>query len=195
MKWGWWVVAICALVWLLWGMDQSDAQVAEWAERARVAEFLRKATEDKARTDSLVLVRLQQDYTADTLRLAQERAQSRQEAQRARQDGKRAAEALRATLDAQQAVLLDSLEASHAAEVAALETQVQQADSATTVERSLRVATEQALASERQAHQASLQQIDALEGQVRGLEAARKRSQKERYILGGAVALTLLLVR
>lgn len=190
MKWAGWVVAIGALVWLLWGMDQSDAKVAEWAERARVAESLRKATEDKARADSLMLVRLQQDYAADSLRLAQERDRSRQEARRARQAGQEASDALRATLDAQQAVLLDSLDEAHAREIQALESQVQVADSATVVERSLRVATEQALASERLAHQALTSSNSALQGQIAALEAARKG---DRLRIGGFAGGTLTL--
>ena len=190
MKWAGWAVAVVCAVVLLWTLDQSDAKVAEWADRAQVAESLRKAADDKARSDSLALVRLQQDYAADSLRLAQERDRSRQEAKRARQDGKRASEALRATLDAQQAVLLDSLDTAHAREIQALESQVQVADSATVVERSLRVATEQALASERLAYQALTSSNSALQGQIEALEAARKG---DRLRIGGFAGGTLTL--
>lgn len=166
--------------------DRADhrADVAEG--RVLVADSLRKAAETKSRADSLALESQKASYTADSVRFAAERSRMRLEAVRLRESTQTASDALRSVLDVQGQVLLDSLDAAHASELTQAHRETAQADSATVVERTLRIATEEALVSERLAHQSAASEIAALRSQVQALKSAHGRGK---LLTGGVIAL------
>lgn len=181
------------VVYLIGALDRSEEKAAVWEGRVQVADSMRKAAEDKARTDSLTLVRVEQEFRADSVRLASERRRIAQELVRASQSTQEASDNLRATLDLQQGILLDSLDAAHTAELALKDQEVQKADSATAVEHSFRVAAEIALASERSLRLAGESQIGAMQGQIAALQKARRWDRlKGGGVLAAVVAAVVL---
>lgn len=186
--------AVCCLLFgaafYLTSQALNRASVAEG--RVQVLDSLRVVAETKARADSLALEAARTTFRADSSRLASERAQALRRASEASRVGQEAADALRASLDVQEGILLDSLEAAHASEVRALEEQIALADSATVVVRSLLAETERALQSERLSRQAAVAQIGGLEDQIRNLNRAKRWSNiRNAGIVAAAVVVVL----
>lgn len=192
-----WYLAVGLMLLLLWSgylTSQASARAAVAEGKVEVLDSLRLEAESRARADSVALEAAQIEFRADSTRLASERAQERRRASEASRVGQEAIRALRASLDLQEGILLDSIEAAHASEVDALEEQLVLADSATVVERSLRLVTEAALSSERAARQTTLVEMDALRAQIAALNRGRRadKLQKAALVVGIVAAATLI---
>ncbi len=188
-------VAVIVVLVSIYLTDKADHRASVAEGRVAVFDSLRQVAEAVSKRDSTALEDARKAFVADSVQTAQERLRLRQEAVRAQHATQEASDALRATLDVQQTVLLDSLDASHAAELATAHRETAKADSATANEHGFRVAAELALASERTAHQAALPQIAALQAQVSALKSARRWDKWRGSGVIAAVVVAVIVLR
>ncbi len=189
--WMGWVAAVVVLLGAMWLSDRASKRANVAEGRVLVADSLRLVAEGRSRADSVLLEASRTRFVADSSRLATERLQAARTASRAAQTAQETVNVLRESLDAQQTVLLDSIEASHGLEVRALTAQIAQADSSTLVEHNLRLITEQALASERASHQADAPLVSALREQIAALKSANRWDGIKKILEGAAAGIVV----
>jgi hypothetical protein len=201
-NWLLWVAAVAVLLAIIFGFmwRRSEGRILEAEQAVDSLTIERRILEDRAQRDSLALDSARTVFRADSTRQARDRAEAVQRASQASQRASEASQALRVVLDSLggSTALLDDLEAAHEAEVGALEDQLAAADSATQTERSLRLATERALASERLAHQGTSAENLALRENVLALESARRGDKFRGWLTNGVLAtavVTILVLR
>lgn len=171
-------------------------------QRARIAEAkvdsleaFRVLLEERSRNDSAALASEQVLALQREKDLSAARAQTRLEASRAALAARGADVSLRSLIDSLggSTVALDTLEAAHAAEIAAKDQEIAQADSLSAVRLSLLQATEKALESERAAHQATSAVVGAQAVEISALKSGRRRDRIRDGIVVLAVAGILYL--
>ena len=193
-----WVIALVLGLCLFWSVRSgaaADERARLAGERADSLESLRLSAEIQSRQDS---VALDSARTASMNRLAiadRERQAARRRALDASRTADSARTALAIVLDSAgvSSEALDALVRAHAEELAAVRAETVQADSIAATRLSLLQVTEQALASERLAHQATTVENAAIREQVSALQSGRRRDQLTGGVaLVGALAVLIL---
>lgn len=196
-RWHWAAITVLvlALVWSLRSGAANDQQAHDAGERADSIQKLRLQDQARATADSAALVTARASKDTLDAQIAQERARAHRLAARATASADSAAGRLRTTLDSLRAPTgdLDRLVLAQAAVVAQKDREIVQADSATAVERSLRMVTERALASRNDAYFKLLPESEALRVQVGALKRARSRDRMATALVVVAVVAAVVV--
>lgn len=189
------VVAVGLLVWSLRSGAAADQRARTFEHLVDSLTAVEQKYHEVAVRDSLKLEAERDSALVREQRLEAERAQALGRASVAAKASQKARDSLLALLDSLGAPheALDSLTVAHATEIAAKDEIIGKADSVTVVVRSLLMATENALASERAAHQATEQVNGALRAEVGAIRSARRRDRMaSALVVVGVLALVLV---
>lgn len=181
---------------LLWSWDSavvSRALASEAGHRADSIAAVNKIKDDRAKADSLALDALMLESATKSARIDSLRAGYVQKAVQASASVRVYSDSLHALLAGQSEPerALEALELGYRTELAAKDSIIAQADSATAVERGLRMATERALASERIVRQGVANENAALRQQVAQLNRTARRDRIIQVIEGAGIAYLL----
>lgn len=196
------LIGACAALVLALGLSLRSCSVANNSlaqAKATVDSMtaLRVHAEQQSRADSLALNDARRQYIAsrDSISLARQRA--RLESSVAAKNVSLVSDSLRVLLEGQSAAqeALARLDEAVRLGAEAKDREIAAADSATAVERSLRLATERALASERSAHQAASEENSALRRQVSAINHARSVDRLVSGTVVVAIITTVVLTR
>lgn len=185
------VILIALLYASVHSKGASDERASLYSHQADSLHSENLALAAKAEDDSIALVEMGREYLATQAGIDSLRAKSRKDAARAAVAVRESTDTLRALIAGQVEAerALDAIELGHRAELDAKDAEIAQADSATAVEKSLRLATEAALASDRRARQVGDRENAALRAQIDALKSSRRKERLTTLLLTTATAV------